>query len=481
MSVQALSASATLPRLLCGVPMKGAMGLREHLAVHGELPSGGSPSQRGAPALIDDVEAAGITGRGGAAFPTATKMRAVADAAGRGRRLLFSLSRRRPVVVVNAVEGEPASLKDKKLLEALPHLVLDGASLAAQALGADEVIVAVCERALDAHGGVAHAIAERPPELDAEVRWRLEKLPAAYVSGQESALVSFLSGREAKPTFTPPMPFEHGVRRRPTLVSNAETFGHLALIARHGADWFRELGTPLQPGSALLSISGPVVHPGVYEAEYGSSLASVIEAAGGLTAEVRAVLIGGYAGAWADWRDLDALALSNEELAPYGASVGTGVIALLSADACGLAETTRVARWLASESAGQCGPCVFGLGALASTLEQVLSGTAQRGAGDRLAQLSAIVRRRGACSHPDGAARLVSSALDVFATELADHIRHGPCAACADPGSLPLPVDHAPVPAPAGSGLDVRRRPRTRAPEPLGAQLVAARSAATGA
>jgi hypothetical protein len=135
----------------------------------------------------------------------------------------------------------------------------------------------------------------------------------------------------------------------------------------------------------------------------------------------------------------------------------------------------------ASESAGQCGPCVFGLGALASTLEQLLTGTAQRSAGDRLAHLSAIVRRRGACSHPDGAARLVSSALDVFATELADHTRHGPCAACADPGSLPLPVERARVPAPAGSGLDARRRPRTRAPEPLGAQLVAAGAAATGA
>jgi NADH:ubiquinone oxidoreductase subunit F (NADH-binding) len=206
MSVQALSPSATLPRLLLGVPAGRAVGLREHLAIHGQLPSGRSGSRRGAPALIDDVEVAGLTGRGGAAFPTATKMRAVADAAWRGQWLPVSWSRRRPIVVVNAVEGEPASLKDKTLLEALPHLVLDGASLAAQALGADEVIVAVCERALRAQGSVAHAIAERPIELDAHVRWRLDKLPAGYVSGQESALVSFLSGREAKPTFTPPCP-----------------------------------------------------------------------------------------------------------------------------------------------------------------------------------------------------------------------------------------------------------------------------------
>jgi hypothetical protein len=157
------------------------------------------------------------------------------------------------------------------------------------------------------------------------------------------------------------------------------------------------------------------------------------------------------------------------------------VVALLPADACGLAETTRVARWLASQSAGQCGPCVFGLDGLASTLEQVLGGTAEHGARDRLAHLSAIVRRRGACSHPDGAARFVSSALDVFAAELADHMRHGPCAACAYPGLLPLPTGHAPAPAAAGAGLDAPPRPPPRAQEPLGAQLVAARSAATGA
>jgi NADH:ubiquinone oxidoreductase subunit F (NADH-binding) len=449
------------------------MDLQEHLAIHGALPSGRSDSRREAAAMIDEVEVAGLTGRGGAAFPTATKMRAVADAAWRGRRLPASWSQRRPVVVVNAAESEPASLKDKKLLEALPHLVLDGAWLAAQALGADLVIVAVCERAPGAQGSVADAIAERPAELRGRVRWCVEKLPAGYVSSQESALVSFLSGREAKPTFTPPMPFEQGVRGRPTFVSNAETFAHLALIARHGPGWFRGLGTPSQPGSALLSVSGPVAYPGVYEAEYGSSLASVIDAAGGLTDEVRAVLIGGYAGAWIDASHLDALALSDEELAQHGASVGTGVVALLSADACGLGETTRVTRWLASESAGQCGPCVFGLDALASTLERVIGGIAEPGARDRLAHLGAIVRRRGACRHPDGVARLVSSALDVFAVELAEHISHGPCAACVGSPSLPLPADQ--LPELAASGLGARPRPHASVLARQGASVPAAR------
>jgi NADH:ubiquinone oxidoreductase subunit F (NADH-binding) len=473
MSAQALAPRGTLPRLLLGVPAEGAMSLAEHLAIHGE-PQVGRHGFGRTPSLIDEVEAAGLTGRGGAAFPTATKMRAVADAAGRGRWLPASLSRRRPIVVVNAAEGEPASLKDKTLLEALPQLVLDGASLAARALGADEVVVAVGERALGAQASTAHAIAERSAELDGRLRWRLDNVPAGYVSGQESALVSFLSGGEAKPTFAPPMPFERGVRGRPTLVSNVETFAHLALIARHGSRWFRKLGTPSQPGSALFSVSGPVVHPGVYEAEQGSSVASLIEAAGGLTAEVRAVLIGGYAGTWIDVCHLNALALSNDELAAHGASVGTGVVALLGAAECGLAETTRVARWLAAESAGQCGPCVFGLDALASTLERARAGVAERGTRDRLSHLSTIARRRSACSHPDGAARLVSSALEVFAAELADHIRHGPCAACARPGTLPLPAGHAPSSATEVLGRKATRARRSGIPQPIGAPVAAA-------
>ena len=480
MSTQTAAPTATLPRLLLGVPAAGAMSLQEHLAVHGEMPSRRSGSRRGAPTLIDEVEAAGLRGRGGAAFPTAVKLRAVAGAGRGGERWVRSWSAvRRPIVVVNAAEGEPASLKDQTLLEALPHLVLDGASVAAQALGAREIIVCVCERAPGAQESLARAIQERGPEAGTRERWHVASLPAGYVSGQESALVAFLSGGAAKPRFTPPMTFERGVRGRPTLVSNAETFAHLALIARHGAAWFRELGTSEQPGSMLLSLSGPVAYPGVYEAEHGTPLASVIEAAGGVTEDIRAALIGGYAGAWIDAGDLETLALSNEDLAPHGASVGTGVVALLGQEACGLAETTRVARWLASESAGQCGPCVHGLDALAGTLERALAGVAERDASRRLAHLTSIARGRSACSHPDGAARFVASALGVFAAELADHVRHGPCAACAHPGTLPLPAGRfAPTPVDAIAPLKTRSRRGASVRAPSGARLATGRSGA---
>jgi NADH:ubiquinone oxidoreductase subunit F (NADH-binding) len=420
--------SRALPRLLEGVPEEGAMSLHAHMDIHGEMPPARRRDRRGAAALIDQIEQAGLGGRGGAGFPMARKMRAVA--AGRGR----------PIVVVNATEGEPASLKDRTLIETLPHLVLDGAALAARAIGADEAIVCVCESAGAGLERTAEAIAERTGLAGRWPRLVLTTAPEGYVVGHESALVNHLNGGQPKPTFAPPMPFQRGVRRRPTLVNNAETLAHVALIARHGPRWFRELGLAGQPGSTLVTFSGPLAHPGVYEVEYGASLTSLVDAAGGTRRRVRAALFGGYAGTWVDGRALSSLALSDEHLAPHGASLGAGVVLLLSEDACPIAETARVTRWLANQSTGQCGPCAHGLDALADTLEQVVGGAAQGRPSQRVEQLSALVRRRGACSHPDGTARLAMSAVEVFAQELADHVRHGACDACLRPPELPLPV-----------------------------------------
>ncbi len=440
--------AAELPRLLAGIPAQGAMPLDEHLAMHGELPPvrghGRRRDREHAEQLIAEVERSGLLGRGGAAFPTGRKMLAVAQAKGRA------------IALVNAVEAEPASLKDRTLLEALPHLVLDGGVTAAQAVGADELILGVSEASHEAIESVAEAIEERARDAtqareDRMSQIRVVAVPTHFVAGQESALVSHVGGGAAKPAYTPPMPFERGVAGRPTLVSNAETFAHVALIARFGAAWFRQLGTPSQPGSALITLSGPVAHPGVYEIEHGASLQSLIEAAGGTLAPVRAALIGGYAGAWIDGPQLRGAALSNEHLAAHGASTGAGVVLLLSERACPVAETARLARWLANQSARQCGPCVHGLDALADTLEGLVS--APGGAGlERVTQLARVVERRGACRHPDGALNVVLSALEAFPAEFAEHARRGACADCARAPELPLPP-RPPAPGPARGGL----------------------------
>ena len=425
-------APALLPRLLRGVRGHGPMSLAEHRSVHGRPATARPRRRREESPLIATVEQAGLRGYGGAGFPAATKLRAVAGARGKA------------IVVVNAAEGEPASHKDRTLMEMLPQLVLDGAELAAEAVGADEIIVGVCETAPASQQSTVAAIDERRRGAGERVRTHLSVVPGDYVAGQESALVNYLGGGPAVPTFTPPLPFERGVRRRPTLVSNVETLAHLALIARHGPEWFRQLGTPSQPGSALVTLSGPVTHPGVYEIEHGASLASLLDAAGGATTAPRALLVGGYGGAWIAGELLSGVALSDEHLAVHGASLGAGVLALLSEDACVVAETARVARWLADQSSGQCGPCVHGLDAIATSVQELASGVRSGNTTQRVTRLAGLVRRRGACGHPDGAARFITSALETFAPEFAEHAHHGPCEACARPSELPLP---SPTPA----------------------------------
>ena len=403
------AAPQSLPRLLAGIPSGDRpVTLDEHLARYGSVRDGGQSRH-----LIDLVEASGLQGRGGAAFPTATKLRAVASRRGRA------------VVVVNGTEGEPASGKDKVLLRYVPHLVLDGAVAAAEAVGAREAFVAVADGANAEAEAVLEAIeARRRRKLDGRVNLRLVEVPDRFVAGEETALVQFLNGGPAKPTFTPPRPFERGVGGAPTLVQNAETLAHVAQIARFGPAWFRRVGTAAEPGSILVTLSGAVARPGVYEVALGSPLRDLLAEAGGEREEIQAYLVGGYFGAWVSAGTAAGLRLSEEDV-----SLGARAIVALPSRACGLAETARIARYLSDEGAGQCGPCVHGLGAIADAIERLAAGersdrTDRR---ERLERWIAAVRGRGACAHPDGAARFAASALEVFADEVELHLRRGRC------------------------------------------------------
>jgi NADH:ubiquinone oxidoreductase subunit F (NADH-binding) len=414
------------PRLLLDVSA-AAMPYERHLRVHGALPRAGQ-----GPPLADELDASKLRGRGGGAFPLATKLEAVSLAAGA------------PVVVVNGAEGEPLSAKDRVLLQSLPHLVIDGAICIARALGAGELFFAVDETSFDALESLRAALEERPELRRARDRTHVVEVPPRYVTGHESAIVHLLNGGPAKPTAIPPRITERGVDRAPTLVSNVETFAHVALIARHGAAWYRQIGPADDPGSSLVTLRGAIHHPGVYEIEHGSTLRSVVDDAGGLTERPRGFLLGGYAGAWIDAGAAASVRLSREALRPLGASLGSGVIAALPESACPVAETVRVARWLAEQSAGQCGPCTHGLAAIAGTLSELGEGVARPSAYADLQRWAGHVTGRGACSHPDGTARFVTSALRVFAEEFDDHARNGICDACDR-----HPVLHIPAPVPA--------------------------------
>jgi len=414
--------TATSLRLLAGYQSLGrAVEHHDHLSMYGRLPQ--VHGAAGREALIRAIDEAGLTGRGGAAFPTARKIRAVAG------------GRRRPIVVVNAAEGEPASGKDRLLVTVAPHLILDGATLAADVLDAEEIVVA-----LHASGqpvaAMEWAVTQRRRSQHVPVR--IQVLPRRYVASEESAVVNWINTEDARPTAAPPRPYERGVDGRPTMVSNAETYAHIALIARYGPAWFRSCGTPEAPGTALFTLGGAVAHPGVVEAPLGTSITDLIRYAGGTSESVQAVLTGGYGGAWLPATALDTPA-TPAAFTAAGGVLGPGILIALSARSCGIAESARVLAWLADQNAGQCGPCMFGLPAIAGDFAEIAQGRAHTAGYQRLVDRLDVITGRGACRHPDGAVRFARSALRVFEQHLPHH-EHGPgCLPARRAPVLPLP------------------------------------------
>jgi NADH:ubiquinone oxidoreductase subunit F (NADH-binding) len=424
---------ARLPRLLAGPGGHAVIGLLEHESLHGPLPL---PALRGrarresAHRLMDVIERAGLTGRGGAGFPTGRKLRSVAAATGR------------PVVVANGSEGEPASAKDRLLLTRSPHLVMDGISLAAFAVGADRAFLAVHrDHSRLASSLEAAAAARRAAGIDT-VQVEVVTIPGRYVASEQSAIVQYLGGGPAVPTFSPPRTHERGYDGRPTLVNNVETLAHIALIARHGDRWFRSAGVPGAAGTMLVTVSGAVGSPGVYEVQLGTPIGSILMTAGGVTERLQAILTGGYFGTWLPVEDAWQLPLTHRDLKSVGGALGAGIIVALPDAACGLAETARVVRYLAAESAGQCGPCVFGLPVLADAVADLAYQGQLRSAG-QADELIALIEGRGACKLPDGATQLVRSALDTFAVDASWHAERGPCYGSHGRPVLPVPGDMA--------------------------------------
>jgi NADH:ubiquinone oxidoreductase subunit F (NADH-binding) len=429
-----MTAVPTTP--LLGAPGQPETGLRRvgHLAgVHGGGPgledhraSYGDPPRLVPGELAGLAAAAGLTGRGGAAFPTARKLQTVRANSGR----------RPAVVVANAAEGEPASYKDGTLLRARPNLVLDGLQLAATEVAARRVVLYL-HRDVELAGSL-RALLDRRERLGVDARHvEIVGAPDRFLAGEETALVSRVGGGLALPGYTPPRVFEAGVDGAPTLVHNAETLAQLALVARFGPAWFRSAGLPEEPGSMLATVHTEAGSE-VLEAVLGAPLAALIEPSVS-GAPGSAVLVGGYHGAWLPGSRAASLRLANQDLRPLGAAVGAGVIAALPEDRCGLVETARVVGYLAAESAGQCGPCLNGLPAIARGLAELAGQAPRSSVVMDVARWAGLVEGRGACHHPDGTVRLVRSALDVFAAEVQHHIA-GRCTATSRRPFLPVPA-----------------------------------------
>jgi len=397
-------------RLLAGPPLDGrAERLDEHRARLGRL-----PQEAEAPYAIGLLEASGLLGRGGAGFPVGSKWRALAQRASG-----------RAVVVANGAEGEPASFKDRILMAQRPHLVVDGAILAADAIGADEIVFYIGEEHGPAVAAIGRAVEERRTEFRRPVR--LVQAPIGYVAGEASAAVNFINTGDARPTNTPPRVSEHGVGGAPTLVQNVESLAYAALIARFGEAWYRSAGRLQSRGTALITVTGAASVQGVREIELGTTIGEVATAAGAPVAGVQAVVLGGYFGTWALTRDAWDLPLDPAVMKGRGLTFGCGIVGLLPAGVCGVSATAEIMAFLAKESAGQCGPCLHGLQAIGDATRRVADGRAGADEIGRIERWTSLVDGRGACHHPDGAAQLMVSALNVFGDEFGHHTRTGRC------------------------------------------------------
>ena len=369
-----------------------------------------APRRLSAKQLLALVEHSGILGRGGAGFPF-------------GRKLATAVhSGRRREVIVNAAEGEPGSAKDSALMITAPHLVLDGAELVAGALGTKTIRVVVPRERAAVQVAVDDAVADR-----GDFRYEVYETGGGFVGGQAYAVMELIEGRENLPVSSWQPAAVSGLRGRPTLLSNAETYAQVATLHQLGPTVYAREGTDEEPGTTLVTVAGDGPGGVVIEVPHGVALADVLQRCG-YDADVP-VLIGGYHGAWLPPDQVMRRMLTRADLKAAGATLGAGVILPLDHTGCPVVLTARIVEYLAGQSARRCGPCKLGLPELADAALRLAAGGGEH-ASARMRQVAGLVDGRGACAHPDGTARLVRSMFTSFPGEVSMH-EQGLCAVAA--------------------------------------------------
>ena len=397
------------PRLL-----RRDTGSTENLADYRD--SGGYQPLDDEDGLLGQVDLAGVLGRGGAAFPLAVKLQAVRD---NGERAGGA------VVVANGEEGEPASIKDRWLLRHRPHLVLDGLRLAARMVSAERAYVYVSDRC--AADAVQEALAATGPDVLDGVAITTLTVDPGYVAGEETAAVRALNGGPVKPTDKPPRPFQEGVGRLPTMVSNVETLALIPFIHREGAEAFRAHGTSTSPGTFLATITGAGRPPALYEIPHGLAFTELLDFHGVSADRLHGVLMGGYFAGLLN-RDVLDITLDHESLRRLDSGLGCGAITLLTED-CPVAVAASVMAYFDRENAGQCGSCFNGTAAMSAVTEALRDGVASNEDLARLERWSVVLRGRGACATLDAATNMAASLLSAFPQVVDRHLQND-CESC---------------------------------------------------
>jgi NADH:ubiquinone oxidoreductase subunit F (NADH-binding) len=389
-------------------------------------------------ATIEEVEAAGLRGRGGAGFPTGTKWRTVAG---------FASDTVPATVVVNGAEGEPGTFKDRTLLRRTPYAVIEGAVIAASAVGADRIVLAIKETFTEERARLEAALAEIRADTDwfasgNAVNVGVVAGPGDYLFGEETGLLEVLDGRPPFPRVTPPyrrgvdedggasgptastdMAQLDGEGAPPTLVNNVETLAHVAGLLAEGATWFRGFGTEESPGTFLVTVTGATVEHGVAEVELGTPLGQVIEAIGGGPRPGRTLVgaLSGVANPIIPAAQFDT-PLTYEHMRSIGSGLGSGGFIVFDDETDLAAVAAGVSRFLAVESCGQCTPCKQDGLAIAESLVEIVGGSADPTALDVVADRVATVADEARCSLAGQHQQVVGSILAAFPGVLERHL-----------------------------------------------------------
>jgi NADH-quinone oxidoreductase subunit F len=364
--------------------------------------------------VLAEVKAAGLVGRGGAAFPTGIKWEGAAKAAGAPK-----------YIVCNADESEPGTFKDRILMEEDPHRTIEGMIIAAHAVGAARGYIYIRGEYPYAFKVIAEAVAEASKAgligkniLDSGLPFDIElRLGAgAYICGEETALLESIEGKRGLPRIKPPFPTTHGLFGKPTVINNVETFCNLPLILERGASEYRKLGTERSPGPKLFCVSGQVERPGLYEVPFGVTLRHLLfDLAGGLKPgrKLQAVLMGGAAGAFATEKDLDVI-LSFENLSAAALPLGSGAVMVFDDNADLRDVLKRLAHFFADESCGKCYPCQLGARRQYEILERSAARASAPGDRERLSDIGGTMIDASLCGLGQTAPTAVLSAMKLW-------------------------------------------------------------------
>jgi NADH-quinone oxidoreductase subunit F len=408
----------------------GGPQLKESLADYsrrGGFEALGNALRGGRPAaVVETIERAHLCGRGGTGTATATKLVRCAQAQGAVKYL-----------VVNGAEVEPGSFKDRKLLEYTPHAVLEGALLAAYAVGASRIIFYVHQNHEEARRRVQGAIQEAAargwlgegiqgssfsPQTDTVAA------PPSYVAGEETAALEAVEGKPALPRRKPSDPLLAGLHSKPTLVQNVETLANFPPILLNGAEWYRSIGTQENPGTRLYSLNTEWERPGVYELPHGAREGELLqEMAGGLKsgAQLRAILPGSCGNAFLQ-PDPERI-LSPESLRAAGSGIGSGVMRGYPVGACMLEAALELARFFEKECCDQCPACRTETTALVAVLEKIRHGQGDASALEEIFKLLAAGKDQGDCCLVNMPAAPLLSAMRLFRRDFDAHLATGRC------------------------------------------------------